>query len=386
MQLGHIDRQQVFLMTGVVLGAKVFLMTPSFLAGSVGQSGWITALIGTVLAFGGLLGWLKWSKATPGLAMVPALRRTLGRFLGDLVASVIMLATLVGLALNLRVMAGGVVIGLLPQFPAEVIVAIALLIGVYAAWLGLETVARVTVFFTPLTAFSLVFVIVGIGRIIDLRNLFPFWGLGVRETLKEGALGMGLFVALPGIMVWKSYVRGQEVLSRGDSGGVLLAGISVALGTAVATAAFPYPEVSRIIDPLGVMARAVYLGPFLQRLEAVFTFVWFFTSSVQTSVLFSIVLTLLAQLAGTRTYKPFTAGVALLTFAGAVLPPNILSVGQALHGGLFREVGIVLVAFGWVLFSVAKLRNIAPDSRGGLFVPSKLGAAVEEQERQGGSL
>lgn len=367
-------------MTGIVLGAKVFLMTPSFLVGSVGSSGWITALVGTALAFGGLLGWLEWSKATAGLAMVPALRKTLGRLLGDLVASIIMIATLVGLALNLRVMAGGVVIGLLPQFPAEVIVVVALLSGLYAAWLGLETVARVTVLFTPLTALSLVVVIVGADRLIDSRNLFPFWGLGVRETLTEGFFSTGLFAVLPGLLVWKSYVRDQKILSQGVSGGVFLAGLSVALGTAVATAAFPYPEVSRIIDSLGILARAVYLGAFLQRLEAVFTFVWYFTSSVQTSVLFSIILLLLSQLAGTYTYKPFTAGVALLTFAGAVLPPSILSVGQALHGGLFRELGVGLVAFGWVLFLVAKLRHVTTEGDNEASEPSGSGSAHKTQE------
>ena len=363
-QLGHIDGKQVTLMTGFLLGAKVFLMTPSFIAARVGTSAWITTIVGTGLALLGLLGWLKWANATSDLAFVPALRKTLGRFLGDLLAFAILLACLAGAALNTRVVAGGAVIGLLPHFPIEVIIAIAVVTGLYGAWLGLETVARVAVVFAPLTVISTIAVIVGAGRFIDLRNLFPFWGLGVAETIKEGALNTGLFAVMPSVMVWKSYVRAPENLSRGTSGGVLLAGVIVTIGTAVTITVFPHPEISRIIDPLGILARAVYLGPFLQRLEAVFTFVWFFTTSVQLSVLYIIAFILLAQLAGVHTYRPFAPAVGLLLFAGASIPPSILSAGELLHGILFQEAGIALVASGWVLYLVARVRGMAPREGG----------------------
>lgn len=377
-QLGHLDGKELSTITAFLLGAKVFLMTPSFLADRVGTSAWLTALIATPLALLGLVGWLKWSSATSDLAVVPALRKTLGRFLGDLVAFLIVLTCLAGGALNTRVVAGGAVIGLLPQFPIEVILAVGVFISVYAAWLGLETVARVAVIFAPLTVVSMVAVIAGASRFVDLRNLFPFWGLGIAETLKEGAINTGLFAVMPGIMAWKSYVRTPKDMSRGSHGGVFLAGLILVIGTAIATTVFPYPEIARIIDPLGILARAVYLGPFLPRLEALFTFVWFFTTSVQLSVLFIIALIFLSQLTGTHTIRPLVPSVALLVFAGAALPPNILYPGRVLHEILFRETGVALVFLGWVLYLVARLRGISAEARGGGAREEKNGGPSQE--------
>ncbi len=187
-QLGHLDGKELSTITAFLLGAKVFLMTPSILADRVGTSAWLTALIATPLALLGLVGWLKWSSATSDLAVVPALRKTLGRFLGDLVAFLIVLTCLAGGALNNRVVAGGAVIGLLPQFPIEVILAVGVFISVYAAWLGLETVASGG----DLRALNGGFWSRhrGNNRFVDLRNLFPI--LRGPVWAPRGALGARL--------------------------------------------------------------------------------------------------------------------------------------------------------------------------------------------------
>ncbi len=122
----------------------------------------------------------------------------------------------------------------------------------------------------------------------------------------------------------------------------------------------------------------MYLGPLLQRLEALFTFVWFFTTSVQLSVLFIIALIFLSQLTGTHTIRPLVPSVALLVFAGAALPPNILYPGRVLHEILFRETGVALVFLGWVLYLVARLRGISAEARGGGAREEKNGGPSQE--------
>ncbi len=359
MQLGHISERQILSMAAFGLGTKAVLMTPSLLALEVGSSAWISALIGTGCALFGFWGWSRWSELTSGLAAVPALRMTLGRVFGDLLGLVLLATSILSVSLNIRVQAGGAVIGLLPQFPIEVLILITVGCGMYTAWLGLEPVARVAVIYTPVVAVSIIFVIIGAGRFFDVRNLVPIWGLGLRETLLGGLTSSGLFAAIPMVLVWKSYARDHNQLVRGGLRGVGVAGLAIAIACASSAIVFPYPEVTRLILPMGEMARAVYLGRFLQRLEAIFTFVWFFSTVVQISILQMSVLILIAQLANTHTYRPFVPGLTVVTFALAALPASFYRASTLLQDKVFEFVGPVLVAFGWVLFAIAKLRGVS---------------------------
>ncbi len=360
-KLGHIDSNQASFMLGFLLWTKVFLALPSFIIRKTGTGAWITLILSAMLASIGLWGWLRWSKCTGNLGVVPSLRLTLGRILGDIAALFMALYFAAVTSLSVRVFAGGAVIGLLPEFPIEILISVIIAAALYSAWLGLESVGRSAVFFFPIVAVSMVVVVVGSYRLFDIRHLHPVFGMGVPVLVRESLPHTGLFGAISATAIFKSYVRQPDELPRFAYRGLAIATVFMVGSVVLISAVFPYPVSTRQIIPLGTVARAVYLGRFLQRIEALFTFTWFFASAVHASICYMITLILLCQLMNARTYRPLVPGVACLTFGIAALPESILYASELLVR-TYLTFGAVNAVMGLILYGIARVRNVTREA------------------------
>ena len=263
-KLGHIDSNQASFMLSFLLLTKVFLALPSFIIRKTGTGAWITMALSAMLASVGLWGWLRWSKCTGNLGVVPSLRLTLGRILGDIAALFMALYFVIVTSLSVRVFSGGAVIALLPEFPIEILISVIIAAALYSAWLGLESVGRSAVFFFPIVTVSIIVVVVGSYRLFDIRHLHPLFGMGVPVLIRESLPHTGLFGAISVTAVLKSYLRQPHDLPRFAYRGLAIAAVFMIGSVVLISAVFPYPVSTRQIIPLGTVARAVYLGRFLQ--------------------------------------------------------------------------------------------------------------------------
>ena len=184
-KLGHLDSNQFTVILGFLIATKVFLTLPSYITQRIGTGAWLTILVSALLASAGLWGWLGWSKATGNLGFVPSVRLTLGRVLGDLTTLAITTMFVLVTSYSVRAFAGGAVIGLLPEFPIEILIVIVIASALYAAWLGLESVARAATFFYPAIALTIIVVALGSYRLFDIRYLYPVFGMGIPVILRE---------------------------------------------------------------------------------------------------------------------------------------------------------------------------------------------------------
>jgi len=357
LKLGHIEDRQLSYMLVFLLASKIFLRFPSSVAARAGTAAWVSVALAAILAFFALQGWLLWTRDTGKLGFVPSLRLTLGRVLGDLVALMTVVHLILTTALSIRVFGGGAVIGLLPEIPIEILLFTLIAAAAYGAWLGLEVPARAAVFFFPLIIGTFFLVVIGGYRLIDLRHIYPILGFGLKKTVLAGLTHTGFFGPISAAVVWKTYLREPNEIGRATKMGLLLAGIFMILSALFVAAIFPYPESTRQMTPLGVMARAVYLGPFLQRIEAVFTFSWFFASAVHGSIGYILVFILLSQLMNTRTYRPLVPGTIILTFGIAAIPGSLFWASRLIED-IYLSLGNVEAALGWVLFLAGRLGGV----------------------------
>ena len=352
--VGHLSTHQVMFLLVFLYAGKLLFMFPALMSGRVGSSAWISTAIAVTVELIGMWGWLLWMKATGGEGFVLSARRSLGRVMGD-AAVVFVIVTFVLLeAMNIRMFSSGAVIGLLPEYPVSVIITISIVSSMYAAWLGPETVGRTAGLLVIPSLLSIAVVILGMTQSFHFENVLPIWGLGFRTTLVEGILAGGAFAGGPMVGVVKSYIRDPREFPRRAVLSVVVGGLALVLGTLSLEGIFPYPMLSRKIEPLGIAARSVSLGRFLQRLEAVFVFTWFFAANVQASFLSVLTLILISQLCGTKTYRPFVPSLATLTFGIASMPANTLRAAQILDIYLTHGAGYVLLALGWLLYFTAK--------------------------------
>lgn len=355
---------QFAMLLAFLMGAKILYLFPTLLSSEVGSSAWLSASISTLVALLGLWGWILWAKATGTDSLVSSLDRTTGRVLGNVIILWMLVSHIIATSWSMRMFVGGAVIALVPKFPIDALIGIMVLSSIYAAWLGVEAVGRAALFFFTPTIISLALVIASMFKTFHVQNLLPFWGLGAKATLRSGVMGTGIYGAISVLGVMKSYVRKTSDLTRGSLYGTLITAFLIVASLVALAGIFPYPMNSRKVEPLGVMARSVFLGRFLQRLEALFTFTWFFTSAVQASFGYMLMLILISQLAGCGTYRPFIPAIATLTFAVAGIPASTLRATELMDLYFTRTSANGLVVLGWVLFLVAKARGVRPAQGG----------------------
>lgn len=367
-------------MLGFLMGTKVLYLFPTAMAQKSGSSAWISLIIAALLGLGGVWGWVKWVDVTGSAGFVDSLRKTCGRLLGDLLALVILVSFVTATGWTARLFAGGAVVGILPEFPIEALVWTSVIAGLYGAWLGIEAVGRAAGFFFGPTLISFALVMASMWGEFDYQYLMPLWGLGVGNTIKQGFLTTGTFGGIAAIGIMKPYIRKRQELGAKSLGGTLIAAGVLLAGLVFVAGVFPYPMSTEKSDPLGAIARSVYLGRFIQRIEAVFIFVWLFSTSVQLSFLYAICLALISELSGTGTYRPFAPALGVLTSAIGTLPPNTLRAGQLVDETFTTGAGNVWVVLGWVLYIVARARGMKPKPfpKGG-DVPYGVPSIKEEQ-------
>ncbi|HHY44953.1 MAG TPA: GerAB/ArcD/ProY family transporter [Firmicutes bacterium] len=392
--LGHVSTNQIAAMLAFLLGVKSFLITPIFLTAELSTGAWISVIISLVAGVLATIGWLKWSHLTEGLPFLPALQKTLGKPLGTLLCAAITISFLIAISFSMRLFAGGAAIGLLPDVPIEILLITLIAASAYSAWAGLESLARASTFFFAPTVISFVIIVVSSLRDLDLRNLTPLWGPGPAEVALSGLRLIGLWGILPAFAAVKTYVRREEDLAKGVMGGLLGAGVTLTLTVIAVLLFFPYPSGTRLTHPMGILARSIYLGRYVQRVEAIFVFTWFFPSAIQAGFTYFALLVFIAQMAGTNTYRPFLPALSVTTFAIGALPVSLYRAAQLLSTTFFDTAGIVTICLGWVLYVVARLRGIKPPDEGetephsvqGSSQGSSQDAALSAPQEEGGGL
>jgi len=86
---------------------------------------------------------------------------------------------------------------------------------------------------------------------------------------------------------------------------------------------FNYISAAKQIFPVFQLARLVSLEEFIQRVEAVFVFFWFFTAAIQLSALFYGTVTSFAQAFHIKDYRPLSIPIGVLVFTLSLIPGSM---------------------------------------------------------------
>lgn len=334
--------------------STAFLAFPALIMTKAGNAAWLSMALSAGFGYIGLWGWIRWSDTTANKAFVPALRETLGRFSGDFVGLMVFAYLLSSTGLLARVFSGGTIIGLLPEVPIEILQGTLIIVSAFGAWLGLEPVARTGVVLAPVVTLSLTVVLLASYRLVDIRHVFPFWGLGPLAVLKQGLRGAGIFANISALVILKAYMRNPRLSRTAGIWGMSLGAFFMILTTLVIAASFPYPESTRQLFPLGVLARSIILGKFLQRLEALFSFSWFFSIAVNLAVAYVLSLIVFSQLSDTQTVRPYVFPISSLTFGLGLLPPSLIH-AVAWLDAIYSWGGNSVLWLGWALYCISRV-------------------------------
>lgn len=305
----------------VVLMSKLFTPQARMLAAFAGSSSWLVVLLSGLPGLVGYWGLSALLNRFPGLSLAQITLRVFGKGAGRIAGMAYPIYFIVLAGFMLRQFVAGFRVAVLPTTPISVIAAGILAVALYASLKKLEVLGRLGSYLVPVMTVLFVLAMIGTVRHANWRHLTPFFGAGVAPTLLLPLPLSSLHGEILALGVLAPLLPSASVGRLGFTAIVLgLIGQVLILATIGAT--FPYPALSRLFYPILELTRLIEVSEFVQRIEALFIFLWFFMGALTVSLLISSAAATIRDLSETKYDGPLLLGAGLIIYAIAFIPVN----------------------------------------------------------------
>lgn len=350
-------RQFTFLVILFVIGDSI-LFVPASVTAFANQDGWLSALFATVIAIlivtmYGFLG-----KRFPSMNIVGIGEKVFSLWIGKIVGILFVFFFLIDSSLLLWEMGDFMTTQVMPQTPINAILILFLSIVIIGIKIGVEPFTRTAEIIFPWVVLLFLILFLAVSPNINPENIQPMLENGIKPVLLGALPLIGyhfetviLLMVLPHInqvkRIVKSYIVGMIIGNTFLFMTILLC--ILVLGSQL-TSSYIYPSYA--------LARKINIGNFLQRLEAILAFIWFFTVYFKLTITFYATLVGLTQILKIKDYKVLTFPLALILYAFVlIIGPNTTYVSEFLRSSWWPFSLIYGLFLPLLLIIVAKLRK-----------------------------
>lgn len=353
-QSGKMGMAECLAMVFIMTFARVFLTTPSRTLMNHAGAAWISSL---------LIG-------LAGIVMLFVINRVLRSQEGDLLeAAEFCLGKpgkwLIGLyyislfwteaVLLTRQFAENTLLTALPLVEFLVVLLAYGLTIVVILYIGLEPICRAAYVIIPFGIIGLLTVLLGLIPLYEFNGLFPWQGRGIGALVGKSMLAGGINMACiaPALLAGTFHDR-----KTWFAGSLMGAGISIGtktLAILVFTLVFGTAVGQERTLPFYELARLVYLGRFIQRVESLFILLWVIVGVMAIALHIYVGIYLFTRLFDLPTMRPLIPITVILITTLCALPADVAAVLDLerrlthtfFNGGLYAIPILLLVLSVW---------------------------------------
>ncbi len=292
--------------------STAILFPPGFLPLLAGRDAWLSFLLSGVFGLSVVFLVVLLCSHYPGLNLLQIGEVVLGRFLGKLVGFAFVLFFIFMTVVIVLEFSDFMMTVFMPRTPLVVFNILMVLFSLYAVYLGLEVICRVSeATIIPILFFLLLTMIFMIGE-VESSSLLPVLEAGIKPVMRGSLLFMGWIAQafLLGIL-YPHLVCPRQAFKIGIfvvaivsfymvAGAIFLEGV---LGSA---------QMARLLYPLLSFTRLIRVGGFLERLEAVVILIWVFGQYIKISLFLYLSASSIRQVFGLADYRTFLLPLAVL--------------------------------------------------------------------------
>ncbi len=319
-KIGH---REVLTMLTILMSAKVFLTFPQDMTLLGGAASWMIILFAGIFNLIGFYFLYSIIQKYPSRNIIQISRELAGKICGTILGILLFALFLILTALMLRKFAESFILAILPRTPISLIMIAFLVLLIYATMLGIETLSRVAWFFGPYLLIALLTILFFSLPQGSLPNLMPILGPGPLPILKQSINHISIFSEIILLGLIAPLIRQQDKIFRVGLYSIIIATFINVVVTLTTVFVFNYEAASRIIFPIFQLARLITYGEFIQRVEAVFVFLWFFTAGIQLGGLFYGSVISFAEAFQIKEYRPLALPIAVIVLCISILPASM---------------------------------------------------------------
>lgn len=342
---GKISSNEIFSIVVVLLITKLYLGFPRTIVKEGASAAWLLIVFATLFATIGIVIFVKLLRRFPDLTIIEISEQVWGK-LGRMVVSLILTFFLVfSSAVLIREFSETMVTTVLPMTPISIITLFFIITMITGAYKGIEVIARSTKLVFPFIIAGILSIVFLTMNFVNHNNLFPVFGTGLFKIslYAPGKSSMFIDVITVGLLI--TNVSDSEKVPGQIWKGFIFSALLFILVQIMYVSIFGFLTGKELYVPLFQMARIIYMGRFIQRIEALYIFVWFFTGALQLTL--SLYGAAISFCRGFKIsiYQPVLFSLSLIIFTLSFVPTSILS-AAFLDNFILRQYGAIL---GWGL-------------------------------------
>lgn len=326
----------------VYTASHAFLGFPRYAGETAYEAGWMLPLIAGAISIAAFLAVdAVIARRFPGMDIIEIATTCFGKVSGTLVSLCIVAFLLATNAMVFREFSENVVSTVLPFTPIFLVGGLAMLTALYIAWMGLEGIARTAYILFPVLLVGIVSLCVLTVNWWHPAWLFPVFGRGLPAVLQGGLHACSLVLNVVLLTIVYPHAHNPKDLRRVGVVSIALSSVLVSMFIMAYQMVFPAPGSPSSPFPLYQLARMIYVGRYMQRLESVYVFLWVTAALAKLAVSLWAMGYILASACEWPSFRPALPAMAMLCFALGMWPPNV---GLVLH-----VYDVYYMPWGWLL-------------------------------------
>lgn len=288
------------------------------------QDGWISVIVGGMIAVLNFYIMSRLAKRFPGDTLVEMTEKSVGKVLSIPLLLVFWVYMLLIGAMTLRVFGEVIKMSLLLKTPIEVINIFMMLLVLWLARGGIEPIARFNGVVFPLIMITIFFIMLFSIPGSDFTNILPVFRSGPVNIIKGAYLSTYSYTGYEFILLIIPFIRKPDKIFRS---GVIALTLTALIYTGVVIlsfAKFGVADTKKLIWPGLTLIRTIEVpGSFFERLEGVVMTLWIlFVFTTLTPFLYSLSV-LPSRMLRHREFKHFCAIIVPLVYILSLIPENV---------------------------------------------------------------
>ncbi len=365
---GHVGTLELFTTVSIYQSFALLYHLPNALGRDAYTGAWLLNLLAGLLSVLVSLSVCLLLHRFPGKSIIEIAEELLGRWGGLLLSLAVAGFYLYIAAISTRAAGDSTVSTIMLDTPLSVLMAGGLVAIAAVSYLGLESLTRTALIFSP-------FILLGFGLVICLSlpdahwdAIYPLLGTPLPSLLQSSGKFAFTVHDCFFMAILAPYLRQPKSVFRVTFWSIMLVTVLGTVLILVVEAVLSYPSFKLVGFPVYEVVRLIYIGRFLQRIEALFVVMVVVVSLVYSSMAFHTGILALAQGWKLSDWRPLVFPWAVIVFSLGILPRDSVVVGRwyySLGNALLFSVLFVLLPM--FLYTIAVLKG------------KKGGRQVEEQ-------
>jgi spore germination protein (amino acid permease) len=342
---GKIGARELLSIVVMVIGIKATDTTPDLLIYHAQNASWLLSLlIGIVMLIPFLL--LLKLMRTYHMGLYDLMVKLIGRWGSAVIVGWLCIWLLFSTTINTRSYLDIVNTLFFPQTSLYIMVLLFLFFSWLVAIRGFETIGRMSWLLLSLVVLILVVLLAAIWQDLRFSHLFPIFGPGLGELLKQAPKHSSAFGELLLLSFMFPYVTTYRSFQRGMLIGYGFSVFVIIVLNALYVMVFDYPAVEHIAFPYHQLTRAASFGQQVAHVEAIFLGLWIITAVIHFAVYLYLLAYLFARTFQIHEFEPLILPLTWLCLLLSGFSKNVVQL-NLLRNWLIStaSVGYILLPF-----------------------------------------